>query len=238
VTAEHDRASDLLAAVALGAATPREQELAETHAETCPVCREELEGLRAAASVLAVDVPQVDPPPGLRDRVLDTVRAEAARDGVVAPEPPTERRRFRLPSLGRAWAPVAAVLAAAVIGLVAWNVVLQRSDDGGDVTAIAVRGSAAAPGIRGQVLVLRDQDAAVMRLRNLPPAGPGRAYELWAIRNGRPESAGFMAAGGGEGAVAAAQDLDGVTALAVTPEPPGNTRAPTGPMVAVASLPA
>jgi hypothetical protein len=47
-----------------------------------------------------------------------------------------------------------------------------------------------------------------------------------------------MAAGGGEGAVAAAQDLDGVTALAVTPEPPDNTRAPTGPMVAVASLPA
>jgi anti-sigma-K factor RskA len=237
MTGEHDRVRDLLAAVALGAADPEESELAESHAETCPICREELDGLRAAASVLAVDVPQIDPPPGLRDRVLGAVRAEAARDGVVAPEPPSERRWFRMPSLGRAWAPVAAVLAAAVIGLVAWNVVLQRSDEPA-VTTVSISGGPTAPGISGQVVVLRDQDTAVMRLRNLPPPGAGRAYELWAIRDGRPVSAGFMTSTAGDGAVAATQDLEGVSALAVTPEPRSNTRAPTGPMVAVASLPA
>jgi hypothetical protein len=106
------------------------------------------------------------------------------------------------------------------------------------VTAISVRGAPPAPGISGQVLVLRDQDTAVVRLRNLPPAGAGRAYELWAIRDGRPVSAGFMTASEGDGAVAATQDLDGVTALAVTPEPRSNTRAPTGPQVVVAPLPA
>jgi Anti-sigma-K factor rskA, C-terminal len=233
---EHDRVKDLLAAVALGAATREEAERASIHADECAVCREELDGLLAASAALALEVPQREPPPDLRERVMTAVRAEPR--GAERPPAPAPRRRF-LPALvpGRAWAPVAAVLAAAVIGLVVWNVVLQSGSEGERVTAIAVRGGPSAPGVRGQVLVLRDRGAAVVRLEDLPPAGRGRAYELWAIRDGRPVSAGFMAPEGRGSAVAAAGDLSGVSALAVTPEPTGNTSAPTGPRVVVAPLP-
>lgn len=236
---EHDGVKDLLAAVALGAATPDEARRVEAHAGACAICREELDGLRAATTTLALEVPPREPRPELRDRVLAAARAEPRGAGEAAAAPPRPRRRPRLPSLalGRPWVAVAAVLAVAVIALISWNVILQRGDRE-KVTDIALRGGPSAPGVRGQVLVLSERGTAVVKLSNLPPAGEGRAYELWAIRGGRPVSAGFMTRSGAQGAVAATDDLDGVTALAVTPEPTGNTSAPTGPKVVVAPLPA
>lgn len=235
---EHDGVKDLLAAVALGAATPDEARRVETHAGTCAICREELDGLRAATAALAAEVPQREPRPELRDRVLAAARAEPRGAGEApAAAPPPRRRRLPSLALGRPWVAVAAVLAAAVVALISWNVILQRGDRE-HVTDIALRGGPSAPGVRGQVLVLNERGTAVVRLSNLPPAGEGRAYELWAIRGGRPVSAGFMARSGAQGAVAATDDLEGVTALAVTPEPTGNTSAPTGPKVVVAPIPA
>jgi anti-sigma-K factor RskA len=232
MTAEHDAMRDLVAAVALGAATPDETRQVQTHAEGCAVCREELDGLRTAVSELALSVPQHDPPARLKRAVMEAVRAEAPR--------PARRRwrpRLRLPALSSPWPAVAAALAALALVLVGWNVALQTGDEGSDVTAIQLRGTQAAPGVRGQVLYLRDQGAAVVRLSRLPQTGPGRGWELWAIRDGSPVSAGFMRQPGRGEALGATADLADVTALAVTQEPLTNTSAPTSDIVAMASVP-
>jgi len=93
MTREHESLRDLIAPVALGAAAPHEIARVEAHAKQCAVCGEELASLRAAADVLAIAVPQHDPPPSLKDGLMATVRAEAAERAGEEPQaaPPAPR---------------------------------------------------------------------------------------------------------------------------------------------------
>lgn len=213
---DHDAIRDLVAAVALGAATEQEVAEVERHAATCPECRSELDALRAATAGLALDVPQVDPPPALKKRVMDAVRDDAVRRPRVAAPPP--RRRFAM------WPALSAGLAALVIGLFAWNVTLR--DGGGDGRTIPFAGQAQAPQVRGTVTV-RDDGTAVMRIQGLPPLEEGKGYELWSIRDGTPRSEGFAALTADGEVVVATADVASASALAVTAEQRTNTGAPT-----------
>lgn len=221
----HDEIRELLAPVALGAATPEEEQTVEAHVRRCDACAGELAELRSAVGELAVEVPQVEPPPELRRRVMDAVRAEI--DSRPAPLRPARRG-----ALGwlRPW-PVVAALAVAVAALIGWNVALQRGN-GGEGRVVAVASPA---GASGTVRFL-DDGGAVVRVRNLPALGPGRAYELWTIRGGKPRSEGFASVGPGGEVVVSAADLAGASAMAITPEPLGNVRAPTGAQVVVIPL--
>jgi anti-sigma-K factor RskA len=219
---DHDDIRGLIAAVALGAATEQERADVERHAATCPDCRAELDGLRAASAGLALDVPQLDPPPGLKRRVLAAVHADADRRAPAAPV----RRRPRL----ALWPAAAAVLAVIAIGLLAWNVSLR---DGG-TREISVVGNGD-PAVTGR-LRIADDGTAVLRVTGLPPAAAGQGYELWTIRDGAPRSEGFAARTESGELVVATADLDGAQALAITPEPRSNTSGPTGRQVVVVEL--
>jgi len=245
MTREHDAVRDLLAPVALGAADEAETARVEAHAAECAVCREELAGLRTGADVLAVAVPQRDPSPRLKDSLMAAVRAEAAERqaaaaGADAPTPPPRRRglgeRLRSALPIRPWPAIAAVAAIAAL-LLGWNIALQTSDSGsGDVAALAVRGTADAPGVSGRVVYVPDEDTAVMRLSGLPPLDPGDAYQLWVLRDGRARSAGLFEPTGPAQAVSVAEDLAGADALAVTAQPSTSRMAPEGPILVQAPL--
>jgi len=224
-TADHDRLRDVLAAVALGAATPEETAEVERHADSCPVCREELDGLRAATATLAAAVPQVDPPRRLRSRVMAAVREEPPRAAA------RRRRRpgFLTPRV--VWPAAAAVATAAALAFLGWSLALRGGQP--PVHTVELTGQA---GVRGELLVTGDRDAAVVRLRNLPRLARGRGWELWVVRGTTPVSGGFMTGTGPGRASVATADLSGATALAVTPEPRTNTRGPTGRMVVVVPL--
>jgi hypothetical protein len=221
----HDEIRDMIGAVALGAATDAEATLVERHAATCHECRAELDGLRAAASTLALDVPQVDPPPALKRKVMAAVRDDAARRRPA--DAPRPRR-----GLAR-WPALAGALVVLVVGLLAWNLTLQ-GDRGGTET-IAVLGTADAPTAEGR-LTIADDGTAVMRIAGLPAADAGEGYELWSVRNGVARSEGFAARTADGEVVVATADLDGASALALTREPRGNTTAPTGAKLVVVPL--
>lgn len=219
---EHDAFRDLIAAVALGAATETETATLERHAATCHDCRTELDILRGAAAGLALEVPQLDPPPALKRRVMEAVRADGAKHA-----PPALPR----PRLGVSrWPAVAGALAVLGAGLVAWNVTLQQRDaDGGreiPVTAAAASGR----------VVIGDDGTAVMRLTGLPELPADQGYELWSIRDGTPRSEGFAARTAQGELVVATADLAGVSALAITPEKRSNTAAPSVTPLVVVSL--
>jgi hypothetical protein len=218
----HDAIRELIAAVALGAATEQEPAEVERHAVTCHDCRAELDALRGAATGLALDVPQLDPPSALKARVMDAVRNERR------PAPArTPRRRFA------AWPALAGALGVLAAGLVAWNLTLQ--DTGPDRTEIAFTSPTDAD-VAGRVVI--DEDgAAVMRITGLPALAPDEAYELWTIRDGTPRSEGFAARTDDGEVVVATADLAGATALAVTPEKRSNVAAPTSTPVVTVPLP-
>ena len=235
MTREHDALRDLLAPVALGAATPDEARRVEAHAAECAVCREELAGLHAASDVLALAVPQREPSPELRQSLMATVRAEADEHRAAAERPAPDRRRergrLRLPRI-RPW-PAIAVATAVVALLLGTAVVLQTTDDGGgqEVTELAVSGSADAPGITGQVLYVPEEQTAVVRLRGLPELDPGDAYQLWVLRDGMATSAGLFEPDGPAQAIRVAEGLAGADALAVTAQPRTSRMVPQGPIL-------
>jgi hypothetical protein len=76
-------------AYVLGALEPGARGRFEAHAATCPECLRELEQLRPVADQLGLAVPQVDPPPYLRQRLLmrATMLAQAASITLAAPTP-------------------------------------------------------------------------------------------------------------------------------------------------------
>lgn len=241
----HDAIRELLAPVALGAAEPDEVAQVEEHVTGCASCREELDGLRGAADVLALAVPQHDPSPALRDSLMTRVRAEAAERQAAAERPERPRRRGlgsrmrgALSSI-RPWpaVAVAAVIAALLLG---WNIVLQTTEDSGgageEVAALSVTGTADAPDISGRIVYVPDEATAIVRLANLPPLDPGDAYQLWVLRDGVPESAGLFEQTGPSQAVRVAAGLDDADALAVTAQPRTSRMVPEGPILVQAPL--
>ena len=241
MTNEHDVLHDLLAPVALGAAEPSEIARVEAHAADCPVCREELAGLREAAGALAVAVPQEEAPPALKGSIMEIVRAEAAERAAreePAPPPAARPRRGRwLPGL-RPWPAVAALAAVAAL-LLAWNIALQVGGDGGggaEVATLPVAGTAAAPGVTGRLIYVPGEDTAVMRLERLPPLDPGDAYQLWVLRDGRARSAGLLEATGPAQAQGVAAGVAGADGLAVTAQPATSRDAPEGPILVQSPL--
>ena len=77
-TGEHRRWRAELAAYLLGSLEPDEIEALEGHLEGCERCRDELRWLQPAIDVIPASVPQVEPPPGLRARLMAEVRSDAA----------------------------------------------------------------------------------------------------------------------------------------------------------------
>lgn len=145
----HDRIADLAAGYVLGALSLDEETEVREHLAACELAHPELEELGGVVPWLAETVELVEPPAGLRDRILAAAAADLgvhegafARDGaragdvsrrdassVIRPFPSeserVERARRRSP-LGWA-AAIAAVLAIAVLG--GWNLTLQRDLD-------------------------------------------------------------------------------------------------------------
>lgn len=235
MTREHDALRDFVAPVALGAAAPHEVARVEAHAEECPVCREELARLRAAADLLALAVPQHEPSPELKRSLMATVRAEAqARAALEAPPPPPRRRPWRVRGL-RAW-PAAAVAAGLAAVALAVGLVVQSGTQGPGVRTIAVTGTAAAPRMSGRVVYVAGEDTAVVHLAHLRDLPPERAYQLWVIRGGVPRSAGLFESTGGGTARAVATGLSGAEGLAVTAQARANTTTPVPPILLTARL--
>lgn len=249
---------DDLAPYLLGALAEPDAAALERHLDGCPHCRAALDQLRPAAGALAEAVPQVDPPARLKASLMAVVErewspaeartADPARDETgpvpasgepsrpedARPAPaPRERSRLRgdRPPWHRRWWPRsvggprlafgAALLL--VIGAVAGYAVRGGSDEGGRVVTAQVDRARIPSGTAS----LRVDDG-VLRLRDFPAAGRGRAYQVWLRRDGRVSSQGvFVVDAGGQGAAALTRRLSDRDEVLVTREPAGGSPAPT-----------
>lgn len=238
MTRMHDELRELIAPVALGAATRDEVIQVEAHARGCAHCREELDALRATADVLALAPEEVEPSPDLRGRVMAQVRTEAAaRTAAEEPAGTGGRHPGRLRALLRPWPATALALAAIAAALLVWNIALQVQPGGPDrVTAIAVTGTEAAPGISGRVISVGDEETLVVRLEGLEPLPPGEAYQLWTIDGGVPTSAGVFRPDAAGRAVVVASGATDAEAIGLTAQPEANTTAPEGPLLMATSI--
>ena len=111
---------------------------------------------------------------------------------------------------------------------------------GGPRTITAVLAPSEGNAGHGRVIVDATSGEGAIVLAGLAPAGAGKVYELWAIRGDRPpEPAGIFEVGN-QGAIATVTDRIArpaeLTTFAVSIEPSGGSRSPTGPIVLVGGL--
>jgi anti-sigma-K factor RskA len=123
--------------------------------------------------------------------------------------------------------------------LLVWNLRLREQIQQATAPVaetIALAPTDAAPGARGEVTYLPQDDLFILDVRDLPPLEPDQVYEVWLIgEDGVPAPAGVFDQPTDQHAIVA--DRDRYDTLAITAEPgPLGTEAPTGEIVATASL--
>lgn len=228
----------MLGAYALDALLPSERVAMRAHLASCPSCREELAELRRAVDALPFLADPLAPPATLRDRVATAVAAEprpgpaASRD--LAEPVSLAAVRDRRQSLW--WALAAAALLLVSLGLGGWNLKLQREMAAMKPRTVALAATDAGQGARGAVMVMPQEQVVLLDVSDLPPLPANMVYEVWMIHpDGTPVPGGVFT--GQEARHAMAADPSNVATVAITAEPgPAGLPAPTGQIMAAASL--
>jgi anti-sigma-K factor RskA len=207
----------------LGLLDEREMEAVERLLRDDRAVRERARELREALSALAFDVEPLDPPAGLKARVMEAARADLA----PAPISLAERRQGTLTR----WTPwlVAAALALALAGSLIWNAQLRSDLDNQPETATyAVAGSGAAEGVAGTLIVIGDEDDAILNLAGLAALPSDRAYQVWLIADDAPvPNVTFTPNAAGTATISVPGRIDDYSTLAITIEPAAGSLAPT-----------
>jgi anti-sigma-K factor RskA len=232
----HDRFKEQLPALALGALDPGERKDLEHHLEGCAECRAELAWLEPARDVLAADVEQVEPSPGLRARVMAEVDADL---GVSSPEPGPVARpvRKRRGWLAEAFRPlvIGAAAVALVIGI-GLGIALNGDDSPSGppqqqvVTGQSTNGA--------EAVMVASEGTGTLKMTGLKRPDQGQVYQAW-IQRGQsvlPTDSLFVPDRNGS-ATASIPDLGGVSAVMVSVEPRGGSPQPTTAPVITVSMP-
>jgi anti-sigma-K factor RskA len=138
-----DEVREMGGAYVLGALDPAESAAVRAHLATCDDAHEEIAELGGVLPALAESVPVVEPPAGLKGRIMAAAAADleertaagVATAGAPAPAPPTteptpfptasERTARRARTSTGSWIlRIAAVVA--IVGLAGWNLLLQN----------------------------------------------------------------------------------------------------------------
>jgi anti-sigma-K factor RskA len=92
MASEHEELHEQAALYVLGALAPQERTAFEAHLTTCVECTAEVRSLAAVPAMLAQTVPQVDPSPALRERVLRSAGAGPGENVRLMPATSPHRR--------------------------------------------------------------------------------------------------------------------------------------------------
>ncbi len=210
------------------------------HLADCADCQAEIGSLREAAAMLP-EMTAFDAPVSLRASVLDAIGEVRPRPPVVAVSSAPSRRR-------RGAALIAAAAAFIAIGGVGATVWHPWSDDTSQAPEIsAVDRVLTAPDAEnlpsdrlangGTVSVVRSNslNQAVVRVRGMASAGPGRVWQLWLQQDGQMVSAGLMPPVA-DGSVLLQGEPASAEAFGITSEPAGGSEKPTRPPVSLISF--
>jgi anti-sigma-K factor RskA len=228
---DHRRWRADLTAYLLGALEPQENEALETHLEDCERCRDELRWLQPAIDLLPQSISQLEPPPGLRARLLAEVRADVAElPAEVAHESERRAPGRRSGGLRRFFLrPAVALTCVALIGAVIGGYALRGGgDEVGTTTTVA-----------GDVhaTLERSGDSGTLELTGLKQAPPGHVYQAWVQRNHRIEpSSLFDVRRDGSANTAIPHQLAGADIVMVTVEPQGGSKQPSSSPIVSVSL--
>lgn len=232
---EHDRRLEEAVAYALGSLDPEQVDDFKEHLKSCKRCQEELRRLAPAVRALPEAVEPRTPPPAIKERLMAAVRAD-----VEAEERRTraERRQERAATGGgfSAWLealrvgglttkPLVAL--ALVILVVAGGIGYAVGTGGGnDHTHTWEIKAEENNGIEAKVV--REGEKGELHLAGLKQLPKGKVLEAWVEREGKVEPVPALFAPDKAGnASTTIGSLEDVSAVMVTREPEGGSKAPS-----------
>lgn len=240
---------ELSGAYVLDALSPEESQAVEAHLGECPDCSQLIKELRSVVELLPLAVPQVDPSPALKERILAAVSDSAGVPVRPAPITPSAlpvsrpvRRRPAWQNWGTQLIAAAAILFFLISGgLTAWNLSLQQqlhSISASAPVTYAIKSTTPSSSVSGQVTYLPQQHLTVITMRDLPQTQGTQVYQGWLLQGKQPVSIGLLNIRDGVATVDYSGDLRQFDAAAVSKEPgPSPSQgAPQGTIVAVGSL--
>lgn len=253
---------DLVAAYVVGSVTPLERELVDSHLTTCAACRRLEAELREVETLLPSLASELDPPPALKARLMDAVRAEprSALPDAMLPDPSARRavpsypahqeprpldrtHRGVSPASRRVSGRVAALaLAAALVvlaaGVGAWRVWGGRQPV--PTTEVAIAGTPMQPAIRGSLRYFAASNRLDLDVHGLKPIPSGRVYELWLIRGHyrvvKDVGAFRPSSDGTASLTTTSANVSNYTLTCLTVEQAPGARRPTTPLVAFGNI--
>lgn len=218
----------------------------EEHLATCESCQEELEQLETLIGGVAFLSEPVEPPHGMKARILDQVFSEerAEENAVVAPveqnapsvTPITKTRKKRK----KPWAALT-LAAALVLSLIGNGYLLLNKDESTD---IAVMETVPLEGESEGVAYIAEQDGTrqlIVQTNGLASLEENEVYQVWLLKDGAPIPTGaFVTDDKGNGTVIYSLDANESETdwdtVAVTKEPQRGNQTPEGDIVLSASL--
>jgi hypothetical protein len=230
---------EMLGAYALNALDPRERAQVDALLLADPSARAELHELEHAAAWLGHA--SLRPPTGAWDAIAAEVDRDLATDAREESVRPITSSSA--PHRATRWLVAAAAVLVLAIGAAGVFAIVDRSSGSESITT---QYQAALSNPSARVTTLRSADgkysarAVVLRDRTgymadakMPPAGADRDFQLWSITPDGPVSVGLLRGGGD---IARFHVAGATTALAVTNEPRGGSRVPTGTPVVSGAL--
>jgi len=256
-----DEVRELAGAFVLGALEPAEEAVVRAHLDTCADAHAEIEELGGVLPALAESVPVVEPPAGLKARIMAAAAADlAARGAADAPGPaasataaPTafpsadvRSARGRRASTGSWILRIAAVVA--IVALGGWNLLLRNQLDTAQSYEQSVAAVIDVAGQPGSLTVILTADggtgsglAAVsstgqvtLAMQDLAATSGSTVYEAWVIGgDGKPVPLGSFTVGQSGTASFTAGGLPTTPGIviALTREPGPGATAPTMPII-------
>jgi anti-sigma-K factor RskA len=230
---------DVLPALALGSLDSDEAGRAQAHLSSCLICRRELASLESVAAQLASALPPVEPPPDLRNRLMDRIHTPRPQPRPVQKVPVGSWWGRLLPAWGVA--SLLLILALAAINLLLWQRFNQMDffTTPGGLRAVPLIPTGAASRATGYVLVSADGEDGALIVDGLPSLAEGQEYQLWLLREGEKISGAVFSTDEhsyGGTRIRAPRSLLEYSAAEITIEPEGGSSQPTGVQVLTGSL--
>ncbi len=216
----------LSGAYAVDALSPEEAEAFREHLDACPACRDEVRELQEAAALMGASEATAAPA-HLKAKVLH------AADRM--PQLPPKTRHIST-ARSKRWTPRIVAAAAAVVMTVAAGIgISQMQQEPDSVIAASVAQVFDAPDAHkatmetsngGKISVATSPSLNKMAVdtHELPDLEPGQIYQLWAVADGTPASAGLL--DDPDAGAAMEMPAQGIE-VAITIEPSGGSERPT-----------
>jgi anti-sigma-K factor RskA len=230
--------AEIAGAYALGATSEGERRTAQAHLATCADCSRMAHEFQEVTDLLPLTVPQIEPSPALRKRVLAAVEADARVFNESWQRAVQGQRRswWQIWQMRLALALIV-VLLGCVGSLAAWNIGLQQQPSS-RIYTYAVAGTLRDATASGRAIYLPEDQMSMIIVHNLPGLQGTQVYQGWLIAQQKPVSIGLLRVVNGTAILGFPGDLQQYNEIAVSiePGPLATPQAPAGPIVAQGQL--